>query len=111
MTRINTKNRAIQLRKEGYSYPYISKKLAVSKSTLSDWLCDIPFKPNEYTINTIRSAHLASGAYKSKIKIESLKNAKLQAEKNIKNISKRDLMMLGIGIYTGEGERRMILQE
>ncbi|MFA6273614.1 MAG: helix-turn-helix domain-containing protein [Candidatus Paceibacterota bacterium] len=103
MTRIKTKIQAIALRKEGYSYSYISEKLSVRKSTLSDWLHDISFKPNKYTIEKIGKAHLASGNHKHQIKIKSLEKAEEQANKNIKNISKRDLTMLGLGIYIGEG--------
>src|SRR3989344_3061689 len=47
------KQKAIQLRKEGYSHNYILKHVSVAKSTLSDWLHDIPFTPNQYTLDTI----------------------------------------------------------
>ncbi len=97
------KNEAIKLRKEGYSYNYIVKQVPVAKSTLSDWLHDIPFKPNEHTIRTISNAHIASGNYKHKIRLESFERARVQAVRDIGDISKRDLMMLGLGIYIGEG--------
>lgn len=99
------KQKAIDLRKQGYSYSYISGVTFVPKTTLSDWLTNIPFKPNRHTINTIGKALAASGAKKHLIKVESLNKAKLQAEKDIKNISKRDLLMLGLGIYIGEGTK------
>jgi len=98
-----TKQRAIDLRKQGYSYSYIAKFVPVSKSTLSDWLGKIPFKPNQHTVETIGKARAASGAKKHLIKVETLNRAKLQSEKDIGEISKRDLFMLGLAIYIGEG--------
>ena len=98
-----TKQRAIDLRKQGYSYNYIAKFVPVAKSTLSDWLAKIPYSPNQHTIETIGKALAASGEKKHVMKLKSLNKAKLQAEKDIKNISKRDLFMLGLAIYIGEG--------
>ena len=46
------KEKAIKLRKEGYSYSYIKDKLGISKGTLSYWLRDIKYVPNEYTLKT-----------------------------------------------------------
>ena len=97
------KQKAIKLRKEGYSYNYIIQHVPVTKSTLSEWLHDISFTPNKYTLDTISRAHLASGAYKHQVKVNSLKKAELQAKKDIGELSKRDIMMVGLGIYIGEG--------
>ena len=47
--RKETKNRAVKLRKEGYSYSYISKQLNVPLGTLSCWLAKISYKPNKET--------------------------------------------------------------
>lgn len=97
------KEKAIKLRKEGYSYNYIIKQIPVRKSTLSDWLHDIPFKPNKHTIETIGNARIASGKYKHQLRVDSLFKAKIQAEKDISSLSNRDIMMLGLGLYIGEG--------
>jgi len=100
-----TKQKAIDLRKQGYSYSYIAKFVPVAKSTLSDWLGKIPFTPNQHTIETIGKALAASGAKKHLLKLETLNKAKLQSEKDIGEISKRDLFMLGLAIYIGEGTK------
>ena len=97
------KQKAIDLRTQGYSYNYIMKHIRVSKSTLSDWLHDIPFVPNKYTINTIGNARIATGRYKHQLKVDSLNRAEIQAKEDIGSLSKRDIMMLGLGIYVGEG--------
>ena len=104
MTRaITIREKVFKLRKEGYSYSWISEKVRISKSTLSEWLQDIPFAPNKDTIEKINKARIASGVHKYKNKIESFKKAGYQAKKDIGVLSKRDVMMLGIGLYIGEG--------
>src|ERR1035437_2149963 len=97
------KQKVIKLRKEGYSYNYISKHISITKSTLSDWLHNVPFTANKYTLRTIGNARIAAGVYKHQVKVNSLKKAETQAKKDMDLISKRDIMMLGLGIYIGEG--------
>lgn len=105
MARFKDKLQAINLRKEGYSYKYISGVLKVSKSTLSDWLADIPYTPNEETIKRIGAARAASGESKSKIKQASILKAALEARRELGKMSRRDLFMLGLGLYIGEGSK------
>lgn len=96
---------ALHLRKDGNSYNYISKVTGISKSTLSDWLTEIPYTPNQETIERIGKARAASGAAKHKIKVESFKKAALQGKIDIGSINQRDLFMLGLGLYIGEGTK------
>ncbi len=99
------KEKAILLRKQGYSYTYIQTKIPVAKSTLSEWLTDIQFIPNTYTIQTIGKARVASGVYKNKQKILNLIKAKDFAKKDMQYFSKRDRYMVGLGVYIGEGSK------
>ena len=94
-----------KLRKEGHSYTYISQKTGMSKGTLSGWLSDVPYAPNKITIERIGKARAASGRVKAKIKLESIKRAGEEAKKDIGKLKKRDLFMIGIGIYIGEGSK------
>jgi len=87
------RQKAIELRKAGYSYNYIMKYIPVAKSTLSEWLYDIPFTPNQHTKETIGSARIASGLYKNNLKRENVKNATKQAYKDITSLSKRDVRL------------------
>lgn len=106
MTHVNTiREEVFELRKEGNSYNYISQKTGISKSTLSGWLFGVPYTPNQTTIERIGKARAASGRVKAKMKIESTERAKEEARKEIGGITKRDLFMLGIGIYIGEGAK------
>ena len=99
------KEKAIELRKAGWSYNTIKEKIGVSKSTLSNWLSRIPFIPNEEIIKRIGKAKLKSALIKQKVKFDSFNDAKKQAKKDIGILSKRDLFFLGIGLYLGEGEK------
>ncbi len=105
MTKINAKNQAMVLRKQGHSYNHILKYIPVSKSTLSYWLSDISYIPNKETVARIGKARAISGMAKSREKIKSIIAARQQAQKDIKYLSKRDLFMLGIGLYMGEGTK------
>lgn len=99
------RQKAIELREAGYSYNYIMKHVPVAKSTLSAWLYDVPFTPNKHTRDTIGNARIASGLYKNNIKRDSLNSAQKNAFKDINELSERDICMLGLGLYIGEGSK------
>src|SRR3989339_209266 len=99
------REQVFKLRKEGYSYNYISEKTGVSKSTLSGWLSGVSYMPNKTTIEKIGKARAASGYQKAKQKLESIEKAGREAKQDINKITKRDLFMAGVGIYIGEGTK------
>ena len=105
MARFADKLRAIELRKKGHSYNYISEILNISKSTLSDWLAEIPYTPNAETVSRIGRARAASGEAKSKIRRASIFEAGIAAKRELGGMSRRDLFMLGLGLYVGEGSK------
>lgn len=74
------REKVIKLRKEGHSYNYISEKIGISKSTLSGWLFNVPYTPNQITINRIGKARAASGYWKAKRKQESIEDAAEEAK-------------------------------
>jgi len=101
----NLYKEAVDLRKDGYTYSYINKKLGIGKSTLSYWLSEIPFKPNKEMVIKIGKARAKSAECKNKIKRDSIKNAEKWAKNKLQNFSTRDLMIFGLGIYAGEGTK------
>jgi len=105
MTKPSTKNKATELRKRGYSYNYIAQKINVSKSSLSSWLADVPYTPNQETIDRIGKARAKSGQVKSQQKLNSILKAREVAKKDIGILTRRDLFMLGLGLYIGEGSK------
>lgn len=105
MYKPSVRENVFKLRKEGYSYSYIAAQSGISKGTLSDWLADVSYNPNQYTIDTIGKARAVSGKVKTEIRQRSLLQAREEAEKDIAVMSHRDLFMFGIGLYLGEGSK------
>jgi len=105
MNRQELKEKAIFLRQSGHSYSYISKVVGISKSTLSNWLWAIPYRPNKETLLRIGKARVQASLRKHEQKRDSFKTAKIEAKKEIMSITKRDLFMLGLGLYWGEGTK------
>ncbi|MDO8521776.1 MAG: hypothetical protein Q7S08_00625 [bacterium] len=105
MHKVSVREKVFKLRHAGYSYSYIAAQTGLSKGTLSDWLADVPYHPNEHTLVTIGKARATSGEKKTQIKQQSLLKARQDAENEINRLSKRDLFMFGIGLYLGEGSK------
>ncbi|MEI6345674.1 MAG: hypothetical protein WCO79_00330 [bacterium] len=96
---------AVELRRKGYSYSYISEKTKKSKGTLNYWLSDVPYVPNHETVEKIGRARVASTLTKSRIRKASLEDAKSYAETAVGTMYRRDVFMLGLGLYLGEGTK------
>ena len=109
---IGTKSQAVSLRKLGQSYNEISKKLGVAKSTLSYWLKDIPESLEAKTSNINRSKEIWSKNitdFNKKRSREYQQQTAKETEgyaKQVGELSKQDLFMLGIGLYLAEGSKR-----
>ncbi len=105
MKNVNLKDRALQYSKEGYSYSMISQKIGVSKSTLSNWLNEIPFSPNKELLKRMGFAKLKSASFKHNQKRAEIKEMRELARLELGSRTKRDLWFLGIGLYLGEGAK------
>ncbi|MGB8815650.1 MAG: hypothetical protein WCC74_00195 [Minisyncoccia bacterium] len=107
MNRIKDKNKAIILRKKGMSYSQIKNKLGISKSTLSGWLSSMPL--SEKRIRELRDF--------SPMRIERCRNTKMKkredrlrlvygkVSQDIGKLSKRELFLVGLFLYWGEGSK------
>ncbi|OGZ69515.1 MAG: hypothetical protein A3D44_03825 [Candidatus Staskawiczbacteria bacterium RIFCSPHIGHO2_02_FULL_42_22] len=105
MKNLSIKEKAIYYRKKGYSYNMISSKIEVNKSTLSNWLSGIPFSPNAELIKRIGLAKLKSASFKHNQKISEINEMRELAREELGTLTKRDLWLLGIGLYLGEGTK------
>lgn len=105
MHSVDHKHKAVALRRLGYSYGHIEQKLGVSKSTLSIWLRNISYHPNSTTHQRIEHAQKAIGEFQTKRKKDSAKAALTMANEYIGVLSDRDIFLLGLGIYIGEGSK------
>ncbi len=111
MTKLILKNKAIELRKAGFSYADIKREINVSKSSLSLWLKEVPYKPNDIVLKRFERARELSSAARTKIRIDSEKNALIVAQNDIGGkISDRNLFFLGLGLYMGEGSKTAMVR-
>jgi lambda repressor-like predicted transcriptional regulator len=102
---LSLKEKAIYYRERGYSYSMISKRIGLAKSTLSSWLKDVPYKPNKIVLKRIQWAPSKSAEKSHKKKVLNIITERNIAKKELGKISKRDLWLLGIGLYLGEGSK------
>jgi len=99
------RKKAFLLRKKGYSYSMIGDRLGICKSTLSFWFKDIPFIPNKKVIERIKKGPFKSGQIRHNKRVVEIAKIKNVARRELGIITKRDLWMLGLGVYIGEGSK------
>jgi len=109
------KDKAIILRKQGMSMNEIVDKLNVAKSSVSLWVRDIELTEKQKqqlsrkghtkgVIEKRRIARLTNEQNKRNVLIDN-------ASEDIGKISKRDLFILGVALYWGEGaKKRNVIQ-
>jgi len=107
MPKIKEKEKAINLREEGYSYSEILKEIFVAKSTLSLWLRNVGLSKKQKQRLTEKKLMSMKRGWEARrderIKItEKIKN---KAKSDIKRISKRELWLMGIMLYWAEGAK------
>ena len=98
------KNTAIELRQKGLSYSDIQKRTDVPKSTLSLWLKNVKLDPVQMKNLEDRRLQVARANARRRILktselIEEIKNSSAE---DIKEISKRELWLMGIMLYWRE---------
>jgi len=97
---------AAKLRKSGYSYTMISRELGIAKSTLSEWLSDEPFTPNKEVLDRIQFGPIKSAAKRHNQRLAETARLRKEGALELGQISKRDLWLLGLGLYIGEGAKK-----
>jgi len=107
MARKLDKQKAIKLRQKGYSYSQIKEKLGINKSTLSGWLYDMPL--SEERIRELRDfSPQRIERYRNTMiakKETRLKEVYKKVSKDIGKFSKREIFLLGLFLYWGEGTK------
>src|SRR5438105_946110 len=108
------KQQALKLRLQGKSYGEINTLLRVPKSTLSDWFATLE-------ISDKAQARIRKRTYKRSIE-GLLKRNKLQtqlaeqraktirekATRQVKNLSGKELFLIGVSLYWAEGYKRPV---
>lgn len=101
------KQQAINLRHHGWSYSDISRQLNVPKSTLSGWLHNIPYIPNATVQNRISTGRGLYGIRRQYAKQEETEHLRKEGRREVGVMSKRDLWMVGLGLWLGEGSKTL----
>jgi hypothetical protein len=104
-TKLNKK--AITLRKKGLTYSAILEKIPVAKSTLALWFKEVKLSvPQQQRITKARlEAGLRGGLAKHNQRIKRSREVIQKAEKEVGKISKREMWLIGIILYWGEGSK------
>lgn len=99
------------LRRDGKSIKEIAKRVSVSKSTVSAWCNDIVLSKKQ--IERLQQ-NIARGSYAGRMigakmqhdrKQKKIREFQISGLKEVGTISNRDLLMVGIGLYLGEGNK------
>lgn len=105
--KIVEKNKAIELRKQGLSYREILEIIPVAKSSLSLWLKSVGLsKGQKQRLTDKRLASALRGARRKKeIRIALTNEIKNKARGEIGKLIKRELWLIGVALYWGEGSK------
>ena len=112
MTRLNEHEHALILRKQGESISSIAKSLMVSKGTVSYWCKDIVLTDKQIQLISERSKHHATLGLLRASEIQRSKRqhdielATHEGQKDVAQLSRRDIFMVGLGLYWGEGYKK-----
>lgn len=101
------KEKAIKLRREGLTYSEILIRIPVAKSTLSDWLHSVGLSKKQkqrLTLKKIEAQKKGSLARRNQ-RIKITNEIINSARDEIKNITKRELWLMGSMLYWAEGAK------
>ncbi len=107
MLNVKLKEKALTLRRSGFSYSEILKQIPVAKSTLALWLQSVGLSKKQKQRLTEKriAAAFRGGARKKAIRLETIKRIHEDAAKDIVAISVREFFLLGVTLYWGEGSK------
>lgn len=106
------KARALELRKKGFSYNEISKKLLVPKSTLSYWLSDIEISKTakERIANRVFAGSIKGLIERNRnqtvLAIERANKVRESAMKEVEGLMENRLFLVGVSLYWAEGYKK-----
>ena len=104
--------KAESLRYRGKSIKEIAKETGVSQGTASRWCSSIILSSNQRIV--LEEKRRKEGmralapwiAKNRKIKLDDIQKQNIQGRQDLNKITKRDLFMIGLGLYWGEGYKR-----
>jgi len=111
MAKFEKRQEARILRKKGFSVKSISDSLGVSKSSASIWCRDLVLTDLQKELlrqNAIKAGNkgrIIGAEMNRKKKEDQIKFYNMLGKKTFANLSERDLLSIGVGLYWGEGSK------
>ncbi|MGW7236887.1 hypothetical protein [Streptomyces sp. NPDC054804] len=99
------RDRARELRLQGWTYDRIQVELGCSKSSISLWVRDLPRPERKRTPE--ESSAIARKGWEEKIRVRDAerRRTKTEAMQSIGALSTRELFLVGVGLYWAEGTK------
>ncbi|MEU6139224.1 hypothetical protein ABZ848_02565 [Streptomyces sp. NPDC047081] len=100
------RDRARELRLQGWTYDQIQVELGCSKSSISLWVRDLP-TPERKKRTTEEASAIARRGWEAKLQIreEERTHTKQVAAEDIGKLTDRELFLVGVGLYWAEGSK------
>lgn len=99
------RERARELRLQGWTYDQIQVELGCSKSSISLWVRDLPKPEPRYTPEEQRALMREGLTRLRDAQNEERKKTNLAANKDIGDLTDRELFMAGVALYWAEGSK------
>ncbi|MFJ9819849.1 hypothetical protein ACIRU3_32210 [Streptomyces sp. NPDC101151] len=99
------REKARELRRQGWTYDQIEAALGCSRSSVSLWVRDLP-RP-ERRRSPEEAAAIARKGWEERLRVrdEARRRTKEEAEQAIGDLSARELFLVGVGLYWAEGSK------
>ncbi|MGV9389046.1 hypothetical protein ACWDQL_07910 [Streptomyces olivaceus] len=101
----DVRDRARELRLQGWTYDQIQVELGCSKSSISLWVRDLPRPERREPSEQAKLAARKRWEHELAIRDEVRRQTKEAAARQIGNMTDRDLFMAGIALYWAEGTK------
>lgn len=97
------------MRTKGMSYSQIQEVLGIGKGTLSPWLKDMPLSKDRMSELRENNPHRIASFRQTmqKKRLARLEVAHGRAHRDIRELTERDLYVLGLGLYWAEGTKSL----
>lgn len=112
--KLEEKELAVRLRKRGFSYKQILKRVSVSKDTVSRWCRDVILTPSQMERLLMRKlkggekGRLIAAKLKHDKRMEEVETLLKQGVRDVGVLTKRDRFIAGISLYAGEGGKKKL---
>ncbi|UFQ16119.1 MULTISPECIES: hypothetical protein [Streptomyces] len=99
------RERARELRLQGWTYDQIQVELGCSKSSISLWVRDLPKPERREPSEQARLAGRKRWEHELAVRDEARQRTKAAAEQAIGDLSDRELFLVGVALYWAEGAK------